>query len=99
MFFNDRRKNSNTVLDKKNVIAAAKAGSIKPTNKVDKVPMENISKLGTKVFGRPTTHGTGKPKMVAPGSKKAARLQNKSEWAKDYAKKAEARYEARYKNK
>ena len=79
-----------------NVIAAAKGGSIKAMPKEDKVPMENISKTATRIFGVPTTKGRGKPKMVVPGSKKAAKLQAKSEWADAYDKKQEAKYSAKY---
>ena len=94
MIFNDRRK---PTFKNPAVGAAARAGSIKNLGpKVEKVPMENISKMGTRFFGTTTTRGTGKPKMVEPGSKKAAKLQKKSEWAKGYEAKQDAKYAKKY---
>lgn len=94
MIFNDRRK---ATFKNPAVGAAARGGSIKDLGpKVEKVPMENISKTATRIFGVPTTKGRGKPKMVVPGSKKAAKLQAKSEWADAYDKKQEAKYSAKY---
>ena len=93
MLFNDRRQ---PTFKNPAVGAAARAGSIKDLGpKIEKVPMENISKWGTRVFGEATTK-TNKPKMVAPGSKKAAKLQKKSEWARNYEAKQEAKYQAKY---
>jgi hypothetical protein len=60
-----------------------------------KVPMENVSKTATRIFGVPTT--AGKPKMVVPGSKKANKLQAKSDWSDSYEKKANAKFDARMK--
>ena len=94
MLFNDRRQ---PTFKNPAVGAAARAGSIKDLGpKVEKVPMENISKMGTRFFGAATTK-TNKPKMVVPGSKKAAKLQKKSEWARDYEAKSDAKYDARMK--
>ena len=80
MMFNDRRQPK---FKNPAVGAAARAGSIKATSAPEKpsgpqkVPMENISKLGTRLFGVPTVKGKGKPKMVVPGSKQAAKLKAK----------------------
>ena len=73
----------------------ANARGLKAANKPKKVPMENVSKTATRIFGVPTT--AGKPKMVVPGSKKAAKLQAKSDWSDSYEKKANAKFDARMK--
>ena len=90
MLFNDRRTIKNPA-----VAAAAKSGAIKYTPQNEKVPMENVSKTATRIFGVPTT--AGKPTMVVPGSKKAAKLQAKSDWSDSYEKKANAKFDARMK--
>jgi hypothetical protein len=68
------------------------ARGLKAANEIKKVPMENVSKTATRIFGVPTT--AGKPKMVAPGSKKAAKLKAKSEWSDAYEKKIDAKFDA-----
>jgi len=78
------------------VAAAARGGSIKAMPKkepIKKVPMENVSKTATRIFGVPTT--SGKPKMVEPGSKKAAKLKAKSDWSDAYEKKVDAKSKAK----
>jgi hypothetical protein len=75
--------------------AEANARGLKAANKPKKVPMENVSKTATRIFGVPTT--SGKPKMVVPGSKKANKLQAKSDWSDSYEKKANAKFDARMK--
>jgi len=75
--------------------AVANARGLKAANKLKKVPMENVSKTATRIFGVPTT--AGKPKMVVPGSKKANKLQAKSDWSDSYEKKANAKFDARMK--
>jgi hypothetical protein len=72
--------------------AKANQRGLKAANEVKKVPMENVSKTATRIFGVPTT--AGKPKMVAPGSKKAAKLKAKSEWSDAYEKKVDAKFNA-----
>lgn len=73
----------------------ANARGLKAANEPKKVPMENVSKTATRIFGVPTT--AGKPKMVVPGSKKAAKLQAKSAWANAYDKKASEKFNAKMK--
>jgi hypothetical protein len=90
MLFNDRRTIKNPA-----VAAAAKSGAIKYTPKNEKVSMKNVSKTATRIFGVPTT--AGKPKMVVPGSKKAAKLQAKSDWSDRYEAKANAKFNAQMK--
>jgi len=75
----------------------ANARGLKAANEPKKVPMENISKVATRVFGMSTTKGRGKPAMVVPGSKKEAKLKAKLEWADAYDKKRDASFDARMK--
>jgi hypothetical protein len=75
--------------------ARANARGLKAANEPKKVPMENVSKIATRIFGQGTT--AGKPKMVVPGSKKAKRLQAKSDWSDRYEAKADAKYSAEMK--
>lgn len=80
------------------VAAAAKGGSIKAMPKkepIKKVPVENISKPATRFFGHAILKGTGKPKMVEPGSKKEAKLKAKVQWAENYEKKSTAKSAAK----
>jgi hypothetical protein len=73
----------------------ANARGLKAANEPKKVPMENVSKTATRIFGVPTT--AGKPKMVVPGSKKAAKLQAKSDWSDAYEKKIDSKFDAQMK--
>ena len=73
----------------------ANARGLSAANEPKKVPMENVSKTATRIFGVPTT--AGKPKMVVPGSKKAAKLQAKSDWSDAYEKKVDAKFDAQMK--
>ena len=75
--------------------AKANARGLKAANEPKKVPMENVSKIATRIFGQPTT--AGKPKMVVPGSKKAKKLQAKSDWSDRYEAKADAKFSAEMK--
>jgi hypothetical protein len=75
----------------------ANARGLKAANEPKKVPVENISKVATRVFGMSTTKGRGKPAMVVPGSKKEAKLKAKLEWADAYDKKRDASFDARMK--
>jgi len=75
----------------------ANARGLKAANEPKKVPMENISKMATRVFGVSTVKGRGKPAMVVPGSKKEAKLKAKLEWADAYDKKRDASFDARMK--
>jgi hypothetical protein len=89
------RQNANSVTPTSKSEAKANARGLKSANEPKKVPMENVSKTATRIFGVPTT--AGKPKMVVPGSKKADKLQAKSNWVDAYDKKSEAKYQARMK--
>ena len=89
------KQNRETAATPSKAESRANARGLKAANEPKKVPMENVSKMATRIFGVPTT--AGKPKMVVPGSKKEAKLKAKSEWADSYDKKASAKFDARMK--
>lgn len=86
MFFNDRRTIKNPA-----VAAAAKSGAIKYAPKEEMVPMNKVSKAGTRLLGE-KVYTTEKPKMVAKGSRKEARYQKREAWADNYEAKVDAKY-------
>lgn len=89
IFFNDRRKSP--TFKNPAVGAAAKAGAIKYAPKEEMVPMNKVSKIGTRIFGD-KTYTTTKPKMVAKGSKKEARYKAREAWADAHEAKVDAKY-------
>jgi hypothetical protein len=90
-----RAENRTAMADTSKKEAKANARGLKAANEPKKVPMENVSKTATRIFGVPTT--AGKPKMVVPGSKKAAKLQAKSDWSDRYEAKIDAKFAAQNK--
>lgn len=90
-----RAENRNATATPSKKETRANARGLKAANEPKKVPMENVSKTATRIFGVPTT--SGKPKMVVPGSKKANKLQAKSDWSDRYEAKADAKYSAEMK--
>ena len=90
-----RAENRNATATPSKKEARANARGLKAANEPKKVPMENVSKIATRIFGQGTT--AGKPKMVVPGSKKAQKLQAKSDWSDRYEAKADAKFSAEMK--
>lgn len=90
-----RAENRNATATPSKKEARANARGLKAANEPKKVPMENVSKIATRIFGQGTT--AGKPKMVVPGSKKANKLQAKSDWSDRYEAKADAKFSAEMK--
>ena len=90
-----RAENRNAEATPSKKEARANARGLKAANEPKKVPMENVSKIATRIFGQGTT--AGKPKMVVPGSKKAKKLQAKSDWSDRYEAKADAKFSAEMK--
>jgi hypothetical protein len=96
--WNDRRTGGiqTTSTDKANVVAAAKAGSIKATEKPDtKKDMFRVNKPMTRLVAG--TSMVGRNVKVKPGSKKEARLQKRQDWAESYGDEQSKKFDAQMK--
>jgi hypothetical protein len=96
--WNDRRTGGiqTTATDKANVVAAAKAGSIKATDKPDtKKTMWRVNKPMTRLVAG--TASVGREVKVKPGSKREARLQKRQEWAESYGDAQMKKFDAQMK--
>jgi hypothetical protein len=96
--WNDRRKGGikTNATDKANVVAAARAGSIKATESPNAPKkMFRVNKPMTRLVAG--TAMVGREVKVKPGSKKEARLQKRQDWAKDYGDKQSAKFDAQMK--